>query len=125
MTLEEKEAPGYRAFVTQIARISGFAPKFGLAAATVEGLFGRVAMGYGVAISLENNAPYNNPLLRVVNTDIEPLELCAVWHRREKSPLLHAFLDVVRQEVAHATVAARTPSVETRRKVRSRPVQTS
>ena len=98
ITLEEKEAPGYRAFITQICRISGFTPRFGKAATTAEGVFGRVAAGYGVAVSLENSAPKNNPLLRVLATDCEPLELCAVWHRKEESPLLHAFLDIVRRQ---------------------------
>ena len=100
VTLDEKEAPGYRAFITQLARISGFTPEFGKSATTIEGLLGRVAMGYGVALTLENNAPHNNPLLRCLATDIEPLELCAVWHRREKSPLLHAFLEIIRDQVS-------------------------
>lgn len=108
VTLDEKEAPGYRAFLLQVCRISGFAPHFGRAAATIEGLVGRVASGYGVALVLEGGAPRHNPLVRAVPTDIEPLELCAVWHRREKSPLLHAFLDIVRQQ--HAADPERSPS---------------
>ncbi len=99
VTLDEKEAPGYRAFVTQLARLSGFVPKFGQAATAFEGLVARVAMGYGVALTLENLAPRQNRLVRVVATDIEPLELCAVWHRREKSPLLQAFLKILRGRV--------------------------
>lgn len=98
VTLEEKEAPGYRAFITQLCRISGFTPRFGKTASTVEGLFGRVAAGYGVAVTLESNAPKNHPMLRVLATDCEPLELCAVWHRKEDSPLLPAFLDIVRRQ---------------------------
>lgn len=100
VTFDEKEAPGYRAFVTQLCRISGFVPRFGKSATTIDGLFGRVAAGYGVALTVENGAPYNNPMLRVLATDIEPLELCAVWHRQEKSPLLHAFVDLLRQQSA-------------------------
>jgi DNA-binding transcriptional LysR family regulator len=99
VTLDEKEAPGYRAFMMQVARISGFTPHFGKSASTVEGLWGRVAMGYGVALTLENSAPHHNPMLRSLATDIEPLELCAVWHRREKSSLLHALLDIIREQV--------------------------
>lgn len=95
VTLDEKEAPGYRAFVTQLARLSGFVPKFGQAATAFEGLVARVAMGYGVALTLENLAPRQNRLVRVVASDIEPLELCAVWHRREKSPLLQGFLKIL------------------------------
>lgn len=98
--LDEKEAPGYRAFVTQLCRLSGFTPRFGRAASTPEGLIGRVAAGYGVALTLEANAPHHNRLVRVLPLDVDPLELCAVWHRRENSPLLHAFLDIVREQAA-------------------------
>lgn len=98
VTLEEKEAPGYRAFIIQLCRISGFTPRFDKKATTVEGLFGRVAAGSGVAVALESNAPKNNPMLRVLGTDCEPLELCADWHRKEESPLLAAFLDIVRRQ---------------------------
>ncbi len=100
VTLDEKEAPGYRAFLTQLCRLSGFAPHFGPAAATPEGLIGRVASGYGVALTLEANAPHHNQLVRVLPLDVDPIELCAVWHRREESPLLHAFLDIVREQTA-------------------------
>ncbi|MCC6536661.1 MAG: LysR family transcriptional regulator [Bryobacterales bacterium] len=104
--LDEKEAPGYRAFITQVARISGFTPRFATTAVTFEGLLGRVAMGYGVALVVESNAPLHNPLLRCLATDIEPLELCAVWHRREKSRLLHAFLEIVRAQANRAGAPA-------------------
>jgi LysR family transcriptional regulator, benzoate and cis,cis-muconate-responsive activator of ben and cat genes len=123
VTLDEREAPGYRAFLTQLARISGFTPNFGRSATTFEGLMGRVAMGYGVALTVENNAPRNNPLLRVLASDIEPLELCAVWHRREKSPLLHAFLEILREQVAGVDEAKRPERVAgfVRRRKASRP----
>lgn len=107
VTLEEKEAPGYRAFLAQLCRLSGFSPHIGKSAATVDGLFGRVAAGYGVALAVETGAPRHHPMLRVLATDIAPLELCAVWHRHETSPLLHAFLDLLRQEKNE--LAARPP----------------
>lgn len=100
VVLDEKEATGYRAFLTQLCRLSGFSPRIGEAASTPEGLVGRVAAGYGVGLALESNAPHHNQLVRVLPLDVEPLELCAVWHRRETSPLLHAFLDIVRQQLA-------------------------
>jgi DNA-binding transcriptional LysR family regulator len=104
LTLDEKEAPGYRTFITQLCRISGFSPRFGKSATTVDGMFGRVAAGYGVALTVESGAPYNNPMLRVLATDIEPLEICAVWHRKETSPLLHAFVALLRQQVGEMNV---------------------
>lgn len=116
LTIDEKEAPGYRAFITQTARISGFSPRFGASAATYEGLLGRVAMGYGIALALESNAPKTNPLLRCLETDIEPLELCAVWHRRESSRLLQTFLEIVRAEVAALDPPLRASRARTRAK---------
>ena len=119
VTFDEKEAPGYRAFVTQLCRISGFVPNFGKSATTIDGLFGRVAAGYGVAITVESGAPFNNPMLRVLGTDIEPLELCAVWHRNEKSPLLHAFVDLLRQQTREMSGNAMTSNSATKRSPRS------
>jgi hypothetical protein len=75
----------------------------------VEGLFGRVAAGYGVAVTLENSAPKSHPMLRVLTTDCEPLELCAVWHRKEESPLLRGFLDIVRHQIANTAVPEAEP----------------
>lgn len=98
--LDEKEAPGYRAFVTRLCRQHGFPAQFGPSASTAEGVVGRVASGYGVALMFAANAPHHNPLVRAIPLDVPPLELCAVWHRRDKSPLLHAFLKVVKAQAA-------------------------
>ena len=76
----------------------------------MEGLFGRVAAGYGVAVSLENIAPRGHPMLRVLTTDCEPLELCAVWHRKEESPLLRGFLDIVRRQITDTTEPVSEPA---------------
>ncbi len=97
LTLDEKIAPGYRPFLAQLCRLSGFTPQFGRSAGTIEGLFGRVASGYGVALALESGLPQRAPLLRFVPTDCEPLELCAVWHRQETSALLKSYLQVLRK----------------------------
>ncbi|MES2693885.1 MAG: LysR substrate-binding domain-containing protein [Verrucomicrobiota bacterium] len=108
VVLDEKEAPGYRTFLTQLCRLSGFTPKIGHAASTPEGLIGRVASGFGVALALDLAAPHHNQLVRVRSLDVEPLELCAVWHRRETSPLLAAFIDIVREQAALNLAAAST-----------------
>lgn len=100
VVIDEKEAPGYRAFLTQLCRLSGFTPEISQTATTPESLIGRVAAGYGVAIILEANAPHHNQLVRTLSLDVEPLELCAIWHRGETSRLLDAFLDLVRRSIA-------------------------
>ena len=97
--LDEDDAPGYRTFLLQLCRLAGFVPPIAKIATTMEGLVGRVAAGYGVAALMETAAPASNRLVRVLPLNVEPLELCAIWHRRETSPLLHAFLDLVRTHV--------------------------
>lgn len=107
--LDEKEAPGYRTYVHQLCRLSGFVPKIGHVAATHEGLVGRVASGFGVALALDLNAPHHNKLVRVRPLDVDPLELCAVWHRKETSPLLAAFVDIVREQAERELLSSSSP----------------
>jgi len=97
VTLDEKIAPGYRALLMQFCRLSGFTPQIGRSSPTAEGLLGRVASGYGVALVLDNGLSARPPSLRLVPTDCEPLEVCAVWHRREKSVLLTSYLQILRR----------------------------
>lgn len=95
ITLDEKVAPGHRPFIVQLCRLSGFTPQFGRAAGTIEGMFGRIASGYGVSVAIESSLPQRAPLLRFVPTDCEPIEICAVWHRRDKSVLLKSYLQIL------------------------------
>lgn len=118
--LDEKEAPGYRAFLTQICRVAGFTPRVGPIASTPEGLIGRVAAADAVALTLESHAPHHNHLVRVLPLDVLPLELCAVWHPQEKSPLLSRFLDVVREHAAASLAESEISIRPTARKGRRR-----
>ena len=118
--LDEKEAPGYRTFLTQTCRLSGFTPNIGAIASTPEGLIGRVAATDAVALTLESHAPVHNHLVRVLRLDVDPLELCAVWHRDDQSPLLGRFLDVVREHAAaNLTQAESTTPAAPRKRRRS------
>jgi LysR family transcriptional regulator, benzoate and cis,cis-muconate-responsive activator of ben and cat genes len=115
--LDEKEAPGYHTFLTQICRVAGFTPRVGPIASTPEGLIGRAAAAGAVALTLESHAPHHNHLVRVLPLDVLPLELCAVWHRLEKSPLLQRFLDVVREHAAATLGESETaPAVKEKRR---------
>jgi DNA-binding transcriptional LysR family regulator len=108
--LDEKIAPGYRPFLIHLCRLSGFTPKFGPATATIEGVFGRVASGYGVALAPESIVPKNSTLLRCLPSDCEPLEFCAVWHRQEKSVLLQQYLEILRRSISPGKQAQISPS---------------
>lgn len=91
---------GYRNWVTGLCRIAGFAPKFGRAAHSLEGVAALVTAGYGVALSPEFMRPRGSRSLRALATDCEPLELCAAWRRGDTAKLLHRFLDVLREQAA-------------------------
>jgi DNA-binding transcriptional LysR family regulator len=103
MTMEAREAPGYREFVTQICRLSGFTPGFGLTEHSAEGLIARVATGYGVCLLPEFLIDRVNSLVRYLRSDCQPIELRAVWHRREESQLLRQFLDILRRHIVVTT----------------------
>ena len=108
--IDEKKAPGYRSFLMHLCRMSGFTPKFSPIASTIEGVFGRVASGYGVALAPENIVPKNGNLLCSLPTDCEPLEFCAVWHRQEKSVLLQQYLEILRHTIGQNSRIRKSPS---------------
>lgn len=100
LTFDPQETPSYTQFLTRLCRFAGFTPLLGEHASTPEGLLGRVASGYGIALFPEHiNLPANRHL-RFVPTDCAPLELCAAWHRDEKSELLKKYLTVLRGYLA-------------------------
>lgn len=104
VTIDRKESPQYLGFFTRLCRWSGFSPKLGAAGATLEGIAGRVASGYGVCIMPEHMVPAMGSGLCSIPTDCAPIELCAVWHKQEKSKLLHQYLEILRR----STVDERT-----------------
>lgn len=99
-----KETPGLREFIVQTCRLSGFNPNFAPPVHTIESVLARVATGYGVCLwpdFLTTSFP-SNPLVRYLHSDCPPIELRAVWHRREDSRLLQQFLGILRRRVAEA-----------------------
>lgn len=97
VTVDRKESPQYLSFFTRLCRWSGFSPKLGPTGATLEGIAGRVASGYGICIMPEHMVPAMGSGLRAIPTDCAPIELCAVWHKQEKSKLLHQYLGILRR----------------------------
>ncbi len=112
ITADRKESPQYLSFFTRLCRWSGFSPKIGPTGATLEGIAGRVASGYGICIMPEHMVTAMGSGLAAVPTDCAPVELCAVWHREEKSKLLHEFIEVLRRHSqADLKTAPKRPSV--------------
>lgn len=114
ITVDSKESPQYRSYFTRLCRWSGFTPKLGPTGSTLEGIAGRVASGYGVAIMPEHMADAMGPGLSAVLSDCAPVELCAVWHRDEKSKLLEQFLAVLRRHAVAGKAA--TPAARRRKR---------
>lgn len=114
VSLDEKESPGFHAYMVQICRIAGFTPHFGPSTPTLDGVLGRIASGYGIALAPDVALQNRNPLLRILSTDCTPLEFHAVWHRQEKSVLLQEYLEILRAEVAR--ISRSTPPQKTRRR---------
>ncbi len=100
--ISEQQAAGYRSFLVQLCRLSGFHPRLGPEAAKLEGLLGRVAGGLGIGLLPAHVVPPRTPLLRCVATDCRPVELCAVWNRGDPSSLLQAYLAILRAHLATA-----------------------
>jgi len=99
LTFDPQESPAYTQYLTRLCRFAGFTPLLGEQATTPEGIIGRVASGYGIALMPEHIELPANRLLRYVPTDSPPLELCAAWHRDEKSELLKHYLAILRQHL--------------------------
>lgn len=100
LTLDPQQTPAYTQFLNRLCRLAGFSPLLGESATTPEGIIGRVASGYGIALMPEYISMPLNRHLRLVPTDCAPLELCAAWHRDEQSELLKKYLAVLREHVA-------------------------
>ena len=103
ITVDSKEAPQYRGIFTRLCRWSGFTPKLGPTGSSLEGIAGRVASGYGISIMPAHMAEAMGSGLCAVLSDCAPVELCAVWHRDEKSKILERFLAVLRRHAVPAT----------------------
>lgn len=101
VTIDPKESPDSANYLNRLCRLSGFTPIHGQPATTLEGIAGRVASGYGIAFVPEHVLPAQLERVALVPSDCEPIELCAVWHRQENSKLLHQYLDILREHIAH------------------------
>jgi DNA-binding transcriptional LysR family regulator len=87
---------GYRTFLQQICRNAGFTPRFSRAhASQATALVGLVAAGMGVALIPRLLLPPESPPIAVLGTDCDPLDIRAVWHGHDASPLLRNFIGIL------------------------------
>jgi DNA-binding transcriptional LysR family regulator len=90
---------GYRAFLLQDCRNAGFTPRFSRATASQpRGIVGLVAAGLGVALAPRIALPNDRAAVAILATDCDPIDICAVWNERDRSPLLRNFLAILKQQ---------------------------
>ena len=96
----EKDALPFRAYFIQQCRISGYLPRIGKTASSLDALFGYVASGYGITVTPDHIRPRPGLALCCVRTDCPPIEFGAVWRSTNHSPLLQHFVNVLRKQIA-------------------------
>jgi DNA-binding transcriptional LysR family regulator len=96
--VSEKEAAGFRSFFIQQCRLSGYTPRIGRTASSVDALFGHVASGYGVTVAPDHLRPRPGVKLARVRTDCPPIEFGAVYRAKNPSPLLREFVEILRRQ---------------------------
>jgi DNA-binding transcriptional LysR family regulator len=97
--VSEQEAAGFREFFVQQCRLSGFMPKVGRTASSVDALFGHVASGYGITVAPDHLRPRPGVALACVPTDCAPIEFGALYRRNNPSVLLRDFIEVLRSQI--------------------------
>lgn len=99
--LTVEDAPrAYRTHLTQLCRLAGFSPIFSQrVAANVEGMRTMIAAGYGIALGPRFIMERCSRSIRLLKTDCEPIEICAVWLRASKSRLLQQYLAILRRHI--------------------------
>lgn len=95
----EMEAVPFRAYFIQQCRLSGYLPRIGKTASSLDALFGHVASGYGITAAPDHLRPRPGLALVCVRTDCPPIEFGALWRSSNKSPLLQQLVNILRQHI--------------------------
>lgn len=106
LRIADPNARGFHQVFSKVCRSTGFEPKFGKQADGLGGLLSFVAAGYGVTLLPETISTAPDRFVRFLRTDFPPIEMCAVWHRRDNSMLLRAYLEMLRGHVSESAPAA-------------------
>ena len=86
----------YRAFLQQLCRNAGFSPHFSRAVANqAPAIVGLVAAGMGVALAPRMALTQEHSAVAILTTDCDPIDICAVWNARDRSPLLQQFVAIL------------------------------
>jgi DNA-binding transcriptional LysR family regulator len=96
-----QRAPMYHDLVTRFCRDRGFTLRVTHEADHPQHVLSLVAAGLGISLVPASSVTVKRPGLRHRPLDPAgpPVELAVAWRRREQSPALRAFLDIVRDQV--------------------------
>jgi DNA-binding transcriptional LysR family regulator len=91
----------YPTFIRQYCKQAGFTPIFGEHGSSIENLLGMIAAGYGIIMMPRYVLTKHHRIssIRFLRTDCAPIELCAVWLRKNQSRVLKQYLEILRKHV--------------------------
>ena len=97
LTLDAESLPGYNQMMVHLLK---FRPRFGLTTTSMPGLIANVIAGHGIGLVPETNLASVREGLAVVDTDVTPIDVFAIFPREGASPLLPSYLHALDQAVA-------------------------
>lgn len=96
---EKPDRSDFRSYLIQMCRPAGFSPSFGRTTSSAMGMLALVAAGEGVGLIPEFVVPPNYGGVCAVKTDCPPMKMYATWLKKETTPLIRLYLDILRKEI--------------------------
>jgi DNA-binding transcriptional LysR family regulator len=100
--LSEKTHPGFRDWLNETCRSTGFTPRVLQDAELEPALMTFVAQGLGVSLAREHikKAPHPGVALRPLAPPVR-IDYCIAWNRANDSKALHQYIEIVKDMAAH------------------------
>jgi DNA-binding transcriptional LysR family regulator len=92
LTIDSRDAHGYRSFIVELCQPFGFTPRFTRSAKSIDSLLGLVCTGEGVCLMPEFVACPPPPMVHALHCDAEPMRLSAVYAKARENPLIKNFI---------------------------------
>lgn len=96
ITLDSGSVPGYGLMMAHILR---FRPRFGLTTTSLPGLIANVVVGHGIGLVPEPALGSVREGIVVVDADVAPIDVFAIFPKEGASPLLPSFLHAFDQAI--------------------------
>ena len=92
LALDAESIPGYRVIMSEVLQ---FQPKYGLTTASMPSLVAHVVAGNGIGLLPYWGNKVSEPGIVAVDIDCNPLEIFAIFCRKDPSPLVPLYLDAL------------------------------